>query len=160
MVTFKKGQVMKRLVKKVKSLIICDFPIQAEYISAQFASTHQQFQADIPEWNTEATRQKLIAHYWFSYVPGHFAVLIGLPLILVLVGQSLMQSSFGIVSVLISVLFSYSILHFFVYRMDFSDVFLPRLETAKGVFERRQMEKLEKCRQVQFCTDFILLCSH
>jgi len=140
---------MKGLVKQVKSLIIFDFPIQAEYISAQFARTHQKFQTETPEWSTEATRQKMISHYWHSYVPRHFALLIGLPLLLVFLAQFLMQSSLNVLSIPIAGLFSYPVLHFFVYRLDFSDVYLPRLETIKNAYERKQLEQLEKCRQAQ-----------
>jgi hypothetical protein len=140
---------MKGLVKQVKSLIIFDFPIQAEYISAQFARTHQQFQSDKPEWSTEATRQKLISHYWHSYVPRHFALLTGLPSVIVMLIHPIVHSNFYMGSILIAELLSFGILYVFHYQPSFSAVFLPNLETVKEAFECKQMEKLEKCRQAQ-----------
>ncbi len=56
---------MKDLVKKVKSFITFDYPLQTAYISTQFTDTHKKLQTDIPEWSTAATRQKLVSRYWF-----------------------------------------------------------------------------------------------
>lgn len=133
----------------VKSLIIFDFPLQAEYISEQFANTHQRLQTEQPGWSTLATRQKLIAQYWFSYVLQHFSILIGIPLLLVFLFNSIVHSEFYILSLLIAGFLSYPIMYIFHYRKNFSSLFLPRLETVKEAYERRQIQNLEKCRQAQ-----------
>ncbi len=141
---------MKDLVKKVKSFIIFDFPLQTAYITTQFANTHKKFQSEIPGWSTTATRQKLISNYWFTYVTGHFAIMFGLPaLVVFLLNGSFEKSGFYLLGVLIAGLLSYPILHLFHYGPNFSSIFLPRLETVKETYERRQLEQLEKCRQAQ-----------
>lgn len=134
---------------RMKSLLIFDFPIQTGSISMQFARIHQKLQAETPEWSIEATRQKLISNYWFSYVPTHFSLLIGLPSVMVLVGQALLQVDFYVLSVFIAALFSYPILYIFHYSPGFSAIFLPRLQTVKEAYERKQIENLDKCRQAQ-----------
>jgi hypothetical protein len=66
---------MKELVKRAKSFMTFDFPLQTGYISTQFANTHKKLQTENPGWSTMATRQILISNYWFTYVAGHFAVM-------------------------------------------------------------------------------------
>lgn len=39
---------MKDLVKRAKSFITFDFPLQTAYISTQFANTHKKLQTEIP----------------------------------------------------------------------------------------------------------------
>lgn len=140
---------MIQILCRVKSLIIFDFPLQTEYISEQFAHTHQRLQIEQPGWSTLATRQKLIAQYWFSYVIQHFSILIGFSLLLVFLFNGIVQSQFYILSLLIAALLSYPIMYIFHYRKNFCYEFLPRLETVKETYECRQIEKIEKCRQAQ-----------
>lgn len=141
---------MKDLVKKVKSFITFDFPLQTAHIHEQFAATHQKLQTEIPGWSTTATRQKLISNYWFTNVAGHFALLFGLPALMVfLLPGSFEQPSFYLFNVLLAGLLSYPILYLFHYRPYFDSIFLPRLETVKETYERKQIEQLEKCRQAQ-----------
>lgn len=140
---------MKDLVKRAKSFITFDFPLQAAYISTQFTNTHKKLQTQIPGWSTTATRQKLISHYWFTYVTGHFAVMFGLPVLVVFLWHGFGQPNFYMVSVLIAGLLSYPILYLFHYQPYFSSIFLPRLETVKETYERKQTEQLEKCRRAQ-----------
>lgn len=63
---------MKELMQSVKSFITFDAPSEFGSIKTLFAATHHQQQRIIPEWCMASTRQKLKAHYWYSYVPGHF----------------------------------------------------------------------------------------
>lgn len=140
---------MKDLVKRAKSFITFDFPLQTAYISTQFANTHKKLQTEIPEWSTTATRQKLISNYWFTYVAGHFALMFGLPVFVIFLWHGIAQSNFNMLSVLMAGLLSYPILYLFHYRPYFSSIFLPRLETIKEAYERKQKEQLEKCRQAQ-----------
>jgi hypothetical protein len=140
---------MKDLVKRAKSFITFDFPLQTAYISTRFANTHKKLEAETPGWSTVATRQKLISDYWFTYVAGHFAVMLGLPMLVIFLWQDFGESSFYMLSVLIAGVLSYPILHLFHYQPYFSSIFLPRLETVKEAYERKQAEQLEKCRQAQ-----------
>jgi hypothetical protein len=64
---------MKDYVKKVRTFLTFDAPLEIEYISAQFATTHSQHQQQIPEWGYQSTRQRLIANCWCTDVLAHFA---------------------------------------------------------------------------------------
>ena len=148
-VTLKKEKVMKDLVKITKSFITFDFPLQTANISTQFANTHRKLQTENAGWSTTATRQKLISYYWFTYVAAHFSIMFGLPVIMVFLIQGFEKSTFYLISILIAGLLSYPILYLFHYRPYFSSIFLPRLETIKETYDRKQIEQLEKCRQAQ-----------
>src|ERR1700730_15903283 len=68
---------MKDLVKRAKSFITFDFPIQVDYINTQFTNTHVRYQADFPGWSTNATKQKMISIYWLNHVLRHFSFMVG-----------------------------------------------------------------------------------
>jgi hypothetical protein len=141
---------MRDFVNRGKSFITFDFPLQTAYISTQFANTHRKLQTEIPGWSTTATRQKLISKYWFSHVIGHFSIIFGFPVVIFFfLHFSFEQTELYLLSVFIAGLLSYSVLYLFHYRPYFSSIFLPRLETIKEAYERKQMEQLGKCRQAQ-----------
>lgn len=141
---------MKDLMQKAKSFIIFDFPLQSTYIDAKFAETHQKLQLEAPDWSSTATRQKLISNYWFTYVASHFSFLFGLPaLVLFFTSGGFHDIKGYLVSTLLAGLFSYVVLYLFHYRPTFCATFLPRLETAKDAYDRKQLDHIEKCRQAQ-----------
>lgn len=141
---------MKDLVKRTKSFMTFDYPLQTAFISARFANTHKKLQTEIPGWSTTATRQKMISDYWFNYVAGHFAIMVGLPAtVVVLFHATFEHSDFFLLGVLVAGLLSYLVLYLFHYRPWFSSIFLPRLETVKETYERGHIERLGKCRQSQ-----------
>jgi hypothetical protein len=141
---------MKDFVKKVKSFATFDFPLQTAAIASQFANMHLKLQIDIPEWSTNATRQKLIYCYWFNHVTSHFAMLLGLPALMALILCNYSGGvCFYLLGVLISGLISYPVMYLFHYRPYFDSIFLPRLETIKEAYENKQKDQLEKCRQLQ-----------
>ncbi|TAJ44405.1 MAG: hypothetical protein EPO58_17610 [Chitinophagaceae bacterium] len=141
---------MKDLMQKAKSFIIFDFPLQSTYIDAKFAETHQKLQLEVPEWSTTATRQQLISNYWFTYVVGHFSLLFGLPALVFFFLSGGFQDIKGyLVSTLLAGLFSYVVLYLFHYHPAFYANFLPRLETTKEIYDRKQHNHIEKCRQTQ-----------
>jgi hypothetical protein len=141
---------MKDFVKKVKSFATFDSPLQMAAIASQFANTHLKLQIEIPEWSTNSTRQKLIYNYWFNHVTGHFVMLLGLPAFIALISCDYSTGfCFYLSGVLISVLVSYLVMYLFHYRPCFDSIFLPRLETIKEVYEKKQKVQLEKCRQMQ-----------
>ena len=141
---------MKDIVKRAKSFMTFDYPLQLAYISTQFANTHNKLQTETPGWSTAATRQKLISDYWFNYVATHFAIMFGLPAIVVLlVNCSFEQTGFYFLGVLLAGLLTYTVEHLFHYRPSFSAIFLPRLETVKEIYEHKQITQMEKCRQAQ-----------
>ena len=148
---------MKDLVKRVKSFIIFDFPLETAFITTQFTDTHKKLQTEIPGWSTTATRQKLISNYWFTYVAGHFAIMFGLAVLVIFLWSAFQQSDFYLFSVLIAGLLSFPVLYLFHYQPYFSSIFLPLLETIKETFEHKQIEQLEKCRQAQLSNFALVL---
>jgi hypothetical protein len=141
---------MKDLMKKVMSFMTFDLPIQAANISANFSITHQKLQIEVPQWSTSGTRQQLMAKYWFTHVPAHFTFILGLPaLLLFFLSGGFHDLTGSLVALLIAGVISYLVLYLFHYRPTYSAAFLPRLETAKETYDRKQHELLEKCRKVQ-----------
>lgn len=126
---------MKDLVKKAKSFIIFDFPLQAANITAQFASTQQKQQTEMPGWSATATRQKLISTYWFTYVAGHYTLMLGLPGIVIFLASGSFEQGY-LLSVFMAGLLSFPVLYLFLYRPNFGSIYLPRLETIKEAYER------------------------
>lgn len=140
----------KSLVKKANSFISFDLPLEKAHIATQFASFHQKSQGHSPGWSTAATRQKLIAEYWYTYVIGHFAVLFALPmLVIMLVSGNLTQLPQYLSSVFMAGIISFLILYIVIYRHYFTSFYLPQVETVKEEYERKLVEQLEKCRQAQ-----------
>ncbi|MEP6728133.1 MAG: hypothetical protein ABJC98_20075 [Bacteroidota bacterium] len=123
-------------------------PLQAEFISIQFASIHNRYQKEFSKWSTTSTRQKLIGIYWCKHVLRHSLILFSV--------------SAGIVLVLNPALFRFSLPGFFVaglivcpvlfvghYWPSYYFDFLPKLEMVKESFEESQNNEMEKCRQGQ-----------
>jgi hypothetical protein len=141
---------MKDLVKRAKSFMTFDYPLQTAYISSQFAGKHEKFQKEITGWSTAATRQMLISEFWFRYVAHHFGIVFGIPaLLFFLFYAGLERTGCYLLGCITAGTFSYAILYLFHYRPWFSAIFLPRLETVKEMYEHKQIERLEKCRQAQ-----------
>lgn len=147
---------MKDLMRKVKSFITFDFPTDNNYLSTHFASTHHHHQKDIPAWSTNATRQKIIAVYWFTHVLQHFVFVIGsASLLIMLISHNFEFSFIGVVIIVGLIIFPIFLL--FHYWPTFSYTFLPQLETVKEFYERKQSEQLEKCRQGQLSNPALVL---
>lgn len=141
---------MKDLMKRVMSFVTFDFPIQATYINTKFEGTHRKLLLEVHEWSTTATRQQLIAKYWFTHVPSHFSFMFGFPaLIFFFVSGEFHDLSAYLVSIMIAGILTYSVLYLFHYRPTYCSTYLPRLETAKTTYDRKQYELYEKCRQAQ-----------
>lgn len=135
---------------RVKSFITFDFPLQADFIKAEFDSVHSKNLVEVPDWNTTATRQKLISNYWFTYVARHYTAILGLSVLASLfINGVVNQFNLYLLGLITSTLISYPILYLFHYRPNYNSVFLPRLEVFKEVYERKQIEQLEKCKQAQ-----------
>jgi hypothetical protein len=142
---------MKDLVRKVKSFLTFDFPLQMASIALQFADIHQKSARHTPGWCASSTRFKLISDYWFRSVLAHFAVVFSIPALIILFAVSADWNDAGVkaTGILLAGIISYAVLYFFHYRPVYSSVFLPRLEAVKESFEQKQMQQTEKCRQAQ-----------
>lgn len=141
---------MKDLMSRGIAFLTFDTHLQAKQISLQFSETHHKRQAEIDEWSTKATRQQLVAYYWSTHVIGHFAVLFGLPAgILFLIFGGFSQPGVFLVNVFVAAPIVYLGLYLFQYRPEFNSTYLPRLETVKEAYEKKQLEQFEKCRQAQ-----------
>lgn len=135
---------------RVKSFITFDFPLQADFIKTEFDAVHSKNLVEVPDWNTTATRQKLISNYWFTYVARHFSAILGLSVLTsLLINGMVSHFNLYLLGLITSTLVSYPILYLFHYRPNYNSVFLPRLEVFKEVYERKQIEQLEKCKQAQ-----------
>jgi hypothetical protein len=139
---------MKETMKRWCSFMTFDLPLETEHISAEFAAKHSYQQKEIPQWSTAATRQKMISEYWYSDVLRHFLLLSVVPILLVFLMYRNLSPAF-LIAIAAAILISFSVLLMFNYWPNFSGWFLPKLETVKEVYERKQLEQLEKCRQLQ-----------
>jgi hypothetical protein len=149
---------MKEVLKKIKTLIAFDTPLELSNIRNQFASRHLTLEKEMPGWSTAATRQKLISEYWFTYVVQHFAFIYGSSSLLTFVFRGEFKySGYFVLSILIAGLICFPVLYFFHYRPYFDSIFLPRLETIKENYERRELERLEKCRKDQLPNPTLIL---
>lgn len=141
---------MKDLMSRAIAFLTFDTHLQAQQISLQFSQTHHKRQAEIDEWSTKATRQQLVSYYWSKHVIGHFVVLFGLPagIIFIMFG-GLSQPGVFLVNMFVAAPIVYLGLYLFQYRPQFNSTYLPRLETVKEAYEKKQIEQFEKCRQAQ-----------
>jgi hypothetical protein len=139
---------MKDLMRRVESFITFDFTLNANYISAQFATTHNYYKKEIANWSTNATKQKVIASYWTKDVLSHFAVLFGLPALLMFLKPAYFNFEF-LPAIFVAALITFPVMLLFHYWPGFHNRFLPYLETVKETFENSQREQVEKCRQAQ-----------
>ncbi|OQP63324.1 hypothetical protein A3860_25895 [Niastella vici] len=141
---------MKSIVKKANSFISFDLPLEKAYIAKQFASFHKKSMEHSPEWSTTATRQKLIAEYWYTHVIVHFAVLFALPaLVIIMISGGFTHLPQYLASFFVAGLLSFLVLYVALYRHYFTSFYLPQVETVKEEYERKVVEQLEKCRQAQ-----------
>lgn len=141
---------MKDFVKRVKSFLFFDFPLQQASISANFNEIHEKLLAEHSEWSTSGTKQKLIYQYWSVYVIRHFFVLYGVPALLFILSQ-LKGSNLSYLLIIITIVgtICYFIMYLFHYRPEYCTTYLPILETVKESYDRKQFKQIEKCRQAQ-----------
>jgi len=95
-------------------------------------------------------------HFYFfdnqiaSHIAAHFTFLFGLPsLVIFFVSGALHDFSGYMAARLFEGVICYFVLYLFHYRPAFCTSDLPRLETAKEAYDRKQQELVEKCRQAQ-----------
>jgi hypothetical protein len=147
---------MREMLQKAKSFITFDFPLDRDYISEQFATTHNFYQKEIPQWSTNATRRKVIASYWFVHVLKHFAFLFGVPATIFILVLS--RSDAPVLSIaFVDAIITFVVILLFHYGPNFYSNFLPKLETIKEVYEQRQLEQLEKCKRAQLSNPALVL---
>jgi len=147
---------MEDLIRKGISFMTFDFAINGDYISTLFANTHHRYQKVIPEWSTNATRQKIIASYWFTYVLNHFACIIGLAAIPTFFITHNLEFAHLLVVFFVGIV-TFPVLFLFTYLPNFSSNFIPKLQTVKEQFERKHLEQTEKCRQAQLSNAALVL---
>jgi len=139
---------MKDSVKKAESFITFRMPLQAEYISIQFACIHYQYQKEFAKWSTKSTRQKLIGVYWCKYVLRHFLMLFTVSAVIVMIfNPRLLEVSLpgfflgGLIVLPVLLLGHYWPSYYFD--------FLPKFEMVKESFEELENDNMKKCRQAQ-----------
>ena len=141
---------MKKILKQVKSFITFDFPVQTDYISAQFNSIHSHYQQQFPYWCYSATRKKLIADFWFRRVLFHFTVLIIFAVLASLEYSGTRQLSS--LSMFIAANVSLITLILFNYWPAYYTNFLPKLDTIIAEKEKLNsaVDEIKKCKRTQF----------
>jgi hypothetical protein len=147
---------MRDFVKKFESFITFDLPLETTNITAQFSDTQLRSEAETPGWSTAATRQKLISCYWYTNVIEHFSFILGIAAMAVFLSTAGFEQQY-LFSIVISGLLSFTVMYFFLYRPYFGLVFLPKLETVKETYERKEFENLEKCRKAQLSNQALCL---
>lgn len=140
---------MKDIVSKVKSFVTFELPVQPAYVHAKFASLHERFQTEDPNWSTAATRQKLISLYWLRKVPIHFAAILVISFIALSVFGELSLTDKLIVNLFVASFSSFLVLLGFHYKPGYMNNYLPHVENAIAIYEERQKEKMQKCKQAQ-----------
>jgi hypothetical protein len=146
---------MKDLMQKVMSFITFEFALDRHSLGQQFSKTHTSQQKDIAYWSTNSTRQKIISKYWFELVLSHFVFLFSVPVILLLLmfpGREL-----ALPVVFVAGITTFIALLLFNYWPNFYSDFLPKLETIKETYERKQLEQLEKCKRAQLSNPALVL---
>ena len=142
---------MREIIMRVVSFMTFEPQLQIAHINAEFTDTHHKLQWEFQYLSTAATRQRLIAKYWYNHVIRHYASFLALPLIYTFfISIYLNQSGkYFLGGIFIAGIMSYTLMYLFLYRPHFVAIYLPRLETVKESFECKQLEKVEKCRQAQ-----------
>jgi hypothetical protein len=80
-------------------------------------------------------------------VLSHFTVIFGIPALLFLLIATNQQAALSVIFVVGIV--TYTAMLLFHYKPNFYSNFLPKLETIKDIYERKQLEQLEKCKRAQ-----------
>lgn len=140
---------MKNIVTSAKGLILFDLPLQTTAISNRFGYIQSTLNIQSPGWSLNGTQQKLIYYYWFNYVVWHFAIVFGIPALILFLINIFSNPAVQLVGIFSAGILSFAILYLFHYRPMFSSEFLPRLETIKEAFESKQLEQVDKCRKAQ-----------
>jgi hypothetical protein len=120
---------MKDVMKRVQGFLTFQTPLDINFIRSQFAAVHSQYQRQIPEWAYGSTKEKLIAAYWYTYVLSHFALIIGVPVLILGPIISGLNSHYLFI-VLIVLSFTFLVLLVGNYWPFFRSQFLPKLEAV------------------------------
>jgi hypothetical protein len=137
---------MKMKLTQLTPFLTLDLPLDTRHISTTFTTTHQQLTAMYPGWTLKASRQKLVARYWFWYVLIHFATLYSLAIAVTLPFNINLNQYYLAAIVTVGVV-SFTILSITQYVPMFFSDFRPKLETITANFETRQNELLKGQQQ-------------
>ncbi|AEV97457.1 hypothetical protein Niako_1081 [Niastella koreensis GR20-10] len=138
---------MKMNLTQMKSFLTFDLPLETRYIGTTFTTTHHQLKVAYPGWTLRATRQKLLARYWFWNVLMHFVILYSLAVVLTLPFNTHLNQ-FYLAAVVTVGAISFTIITITQYGPRFFSDFLPKLETITAEFEARQNELLKGQLQI------------
>jgi hypothetical protein len=81
--------------------------------------------------------------------------MLGLPVVIFLFSGNFDQRY--LLSIFMAGLLSFPVLCLFLYLPNFGSVYLPRLETIKETYERKEFDQLEKCRKAQLSNHALCL---
>ncbi len=138
------------MMRKVKSFITFDFPIQNDFISRQFASTLTNYKEQYHHWSLSATRRKIIANFWYRHVLLHHVVIITTATTFALLFTNNWHSLLP--SVFLTGGISFIIITAFNYWPTYYADFLPKLDTIIAAYENeiRAAGEIKKCKRSQY----------
>lgn len=142
---------MREMIMRAVSFMTFEPQLQITQINTEFTETLLRLQPESQHLSTVATRQRLIAKYWYNHVFRHYASILLPSLIYTAANSIYLNEPFGyfFVSIFIASILGYVLMYLFLYRPQYVSIYLPRLETVKEAFEREQLDQIEKCRQAQ-----------
>lgn len=117
-------------------------------IEQQFAQYHSVCQDQFPYWSINATRRKLIGHFWYTAVVKHFFALYAMAVLFTLLinpGKGL-NPLFLLVAACLSG-FVFIILCAFIYMPSFYSSYLLLLDSYVENYSGKQLEGIQKCKR-------------
>jgi hypothetical protein len=127
-------KVMKEYFNKFRYFVTFESPLAFRNIQKAFERLHQQQSSLYPQWSSQATRQKMIATYWFYQVVPHFLMLLGLSAVIVGVLSGSLNNAFALAIFAVSIVVFITLLLFY-YLPAYTSEFLPRLESVAAAYK-------------------------
>lgn len=136
------------------------FAVETDHarIEQQFRDYHSTYQSQFPYWSINATRRKLIGHFWYAAVFKHFLMLYTLAVsitFLINISQGFNPMFFLVAACLSGLVFI--ILMAFIYMPSFYSSYLPLLDSYVENYSGKQLEGIQKCKREQYSVMGLML---
>ena len=136
-----------------------EIPFPASSIQSSFNNLHERHTSLYPSWSISASRRKLAVEFWLKILLDHFAVLLGLSLII-----NLAISQYDLAVTLRSA-FPASVLVFLslfltMYWPFYHFEFLPHLDACVENYRQQQLEGIQQCKKQQYSVLSLMLIQH
>ena len=133
-----------------------ELPFPASSIQPAFSNLHERHTSEYSSWSINASRRKMAAAYWLKTLLNHFAVLLGLAMVV-----ECIVSGFQLAAILKSV-FPASVVVFLclfltMYGPVYHFEFLPHLDACVDNYRQQQMEGIQQCKKQQYSVLSLML---